>query len=253
MHDRGVGPRGRAPAGMSVVSDDSDWAPPPDFYFGDRRMPAPAPPMTTSMYRGAIEGLLRRYETMGLLELVEIPPMHLHPDGSLSTMIPNEEICRTLDNRSHVERGDAYAKHVPVILAELERVKKERDGYLANLSSVQARCTDLLEATRSLRRGVTDSVIAEIGVLCRRKAGEDIVDAVKQMIEIGDHEPLGDGQARLAAGASAWRAFPRIRRVDDGVSDRLDRDRLKALGNSAVPAVARVIGRIIQESVARVA
>lgn len=52
----------------------------------------------------------------------------------------------------------------------------------------------------------------------------------------------------VADRASHWSAAPVFRRVDDGVSGRVDRSRLKALGNAVVPQCAEVIGRIIAEA-----
>jgi DNA (cytosine-5)-methyltransferase 1 len=42
-----------------------------------------------------------------------------------------------------------------------------------------------------------------------------------------------------------WPAEPRLRRVADGLSTRLDRPRIAALGNAVVPGVAEMIGRAI--------
>ena len=50
--------------------------------------------------------------------------------------------------------------------------------------------------------------------------------------------------------ASTWPAPPVFRRMDDGLSGRVDRRsaRLKALGNAVVPQCAEVIGRMILEA-----
>ena len=47
-------------------------------------------------------------------------------------------------------------------------------------------------------------------------------------------------------GRSRWAAEPDVPRVDDGISDRVDR--VKALGNAVVPQVAEYIGRLITTS-----
>ncbi len=62
----------------------------------------------------------------------------------------------------------------------------------------------------------------------------------------GEGEPLEHGQGWRPSGASAWEAFPDISGVDDGVPDRLERER--ALGNAVVPGVAEVIGRILLDT-----
>jgi DNA (cytosine-5)-methyltransferase 1 len=40
-----------------------------------------------------------------------------------------------------------------------------------------------------------------------------------------------------------WPTEPAVRRADDGVSRRLDRSRLKALGNAVVPQIPELLGR----------
>lgn len=44
-----------------------------------------------------------------------------------------------------------------------------------------------------------------------------------------------------------WDAEPPVDRVADGVSNQLDKSRIKALGNAVVPQCAQVIGKIIRE------
>lgn len=54
------------------------------------------------------------------------------------------------------------------------------------------------------------------------------------------------------AGWDAWAGpQPGVRRITDGVSRRLDRDRLRALGNAVVPQCAEAIGRVIAEMIRR--
>ena len=67
----------------------------------------------------------------------------------------------------------------------------------------------------------------------------------------GQAEPVGDGGARAASGASGWPALPDLRRVDDGLSRGLDRRRLTALGNAVVPQVAEVVGHVVLEILGR--
>jgi len=54
----------------------------------------------------------------------------------------------------------------------------------------------------------------------------------------------------IPAGASpthgGWTLGPPVCGVDDGTSTRLDRDRLRALGNAVVPQCAQVVGEVIQ-------
>lgn len=71
----------------------------------------------------------------------------------------------------------------------------------------------------------------------------------------GESEPLRaihEEVARLRPvprGGGDWgTSEPRTLRVADGFPDRLDMPRLKALGNSVVPAVSEFIGRLIAEA-----
>tara|TARA_A100001515_G_scaffold1481_1_gene1439 strand:- start:30509 stop:31354 length:846 start_codon:yes stop_codon:yes gene_type:complete len=52
---------------------------------------------------------------------------------------------------------------------------------------------------------------------------------------------------RGSVGASQWAFEPGIRRALDGLPTRMDKDRLKALGNAVVPQVAHFLGRLIVE------
>lgn len=52
-------------------------------------------------------------------------------------------------------------------------------------------------------------------------------------------EPLGDG------GIDGWQARPGLLRLDDGISETLDRDRLRAIGNAVCPIVSEYLGRLI--------
>jgi DNA (cytosine-5)-methyltransferase 1 len=45
-----------------------------------------------------------------------------------------------------------------------------------------------------------------------------------------------------------WEAEPRMDRVADGISPRLDNARLRALGNAVVPQVAEYVGRLISRA-----
>lgn len=56
--------------------------------------------------------------------------------------------------------------------------------------------------------------------------------------------------ARASAESSApwhWTAEPPFRRVDDGVRKRVERARLKALGNAVVPQIPEILGRAVME------
>lgn len=63
----------------------------------------------------------------------------------------------------------------------------------------------------------------------------------------GKAEPMDVGAIWGAPESSGWRPPPYIRRVADGLSRGLDRDRLKALGNAVVPQVAEIVGHILLE------
>lgn len=63
----------------------------------------------------------------------------------------------------------------------------------------------------------------------------------------GQAEPLDHGLPRRTAFPPPWGAEPVVRRVDDGVPGRLDRDRLRALGNAVCPQVSEAIGRALRE------
>lgn len=57
------------------------------------------------------------------------------------------------------------------------------------------------------------------------------------------------GVRGVAGNAPAWPPAPDLRRMDDGVPDRVDRARrLKSLGNAVVPSCAEAIGRMILDS-----
>lgn len=57
------------------------------------------------------------------------------------------------------------------------------------------------------------------------------------------------GVRGVAGNAPAWAPAPDLRRMDDGVPDRVDRARrLKSLGNAVVPSCAEAIGRMILDS-----
>jgi len=60
------------------------------------------------------------------------------------------------------------------------------------------------------------------------------------------HEPeRRSAEERRRSAPSYWRSVPEVGRVVDGPSSRLDRDRLRVLGNSVVPQVAQVIGEAV--------
>lgn len=71
-----------------------------------------------------------------------------------------------------------------------------------------------------------------------------------------EREPLAPALARILgchdAGAfwREWTTVSPIRRVDDGVPRRMDRHRLRCLGNAVVPQIAEVIGRAIVSAAA---
>lgn len=78
-------------------------------------------------------------------------------------------------------------------------------------------------------------------------------DAIRHQ---GQAIDLDDGLGRDLTRASAWRAFPALCRVDDGVPAGVDGDRVRAnvalpgertraLGNAVVPQVAEAVGRLL--------
>lgn len=86
-----------------------------------------------------------------------------------------------------------------------------------------------------------------------------LADLARKTAAAARHPPQWEwsrGNARLGApgnrgvgeGSERWSCEPRICRVDDGVSSRMDRDRSRGLGNAVVPQVAEWIGRRILES-----
>jgi DNA (cytosine-5)-methyltransferase 1 len=73
-----------------------------------------------------------------------------------------------------------------------------------------------------------------------------------QCQEVGRGEQYrGNGSYRVMAGTidtlQAWATEPRISRVGDGVPSRMDRNRIRAIGNAVVPQVAEWIGRRVLE------
>ena len=58
----------------------------------------------------------------------------------------------------------------------------------------------------------------------------------------------GPGNRRLGTHAKGWACDPGVVRVADGVSSRMDNDRIRGLGNAVVPQVAERIGRRIIEA-----
>ena len=58
-------------------------------------------------------------------------------------------------------------------------------------------------------------------------------------------QPLDKEVLSVRNSDGQWKVEPDVRRVDDGVPDRMDR--LKSLGNAVVPQVAEFIGRMIIE------
>jgi DNA (cytosine-5)-methyltransferase 1 len=76
------------------------------------------------------------------------------------------------------------------------------------------------------------------------------VVAYAERVQLRDEQGRIGGPGRQGAPeprdtGSPWETRPAIRRVDNGVSRRMDRARLKALGNAVVPQCAEVVGKII--------
>lgn len=86
----------------------------------------------------------------------------------------------------------------------------------------------------------------------------DVADAARQRVQGHGSDrlevALAPAIARLLGRDDAarhwreWTTEPALRRVDDGSSSRLDRHRLKALGNAVVPQIPELIGRALMEA-----
>lgn len=59
----------------------------------------------------------------------------------------------------------------------------------------------------------------------------------------GNHAPNEYRQVNRTEHVLGWPTEPAVRRADDGVSRKLDRSRLKALGNAVVPQIPELLGR----------
>jgi len=66
--------------------------------------------------------------------------------------------------------------------------------------------------------------------------------------EPSNQEAHGDRKADQSFHALEWPTEPPVRGANDGVSRRLDRHRLRALGNAVVPQVVEMIGRAIMQA-----
>jgi len=73
---------------------------------------------------------------------------------------------------------------------------------------------------------------------------------LQQNLEFGGQSTNDDGEIRIKRQLTWWEAQSRICRIPDGVSTALDKDRtnrIKALGNSIVPQIARQIALAIRD------
>ena len=64
----------------------------------------------------------------------------------------------------------------------------------------------------------------------------------------GDQTPDSNWQTDQPIDALEWPTEPPVRGANDGFSRRLDRDRLRALGNAVVPQIPEIIGRAIMRA-----
>lgn len=90
-------------------------------------------------------------------------------------------------------------------------------------------------------------------------AGRDAADGCAsddpdaRSIRLAQWRGLQRSIARQVAAASTpwdWSAEPPFRRVHDGVRKRVERARLKALGNAVVPQIPEILGRSVMEAFA---
>ena len=80
--------------------------------------------------------------------------------------------------------------------------------------------------------------------------GEDVSDTCSERLE-GRELPIREEEAYAPTGSTCWwHTEPRVGRVADGVAHRVDR--LKALGNGQVPAVAATAFKIFEPDVGEV-
>ena len=81
-------------------------------------------------------------------------------------------------------------------------------------------------------------------------SGEDATDTSSERLE-GRELPIGEEEAYTTTGSTCWwDTEPRVGRVADGVAHRVDR--LKALGNGQVPAVAATAFKVFEPDVGEV-
>ena len=80
--------------------------------------------------------------------------------------------------------------------------------------------------------------------------GEEVSDTCSKRLE-GRELPIGEEKAYTTTGSTCWwDTEPRVGRVADGVAHRVDR--LKALGNGQVPAVAATAFKVFEPDVGEV-
>ena len=81
-------------------------------------------------------------------------------------------------------------------------------------------------------------------------SGEDATDTSSERLE-GRELPIGEEEAYTTTGSTCWwDTEPRVGRVAHGMAHRVDR--LKALGNGQVPAVAATAFKVFEPDVGRV-
>ena len=66
--------------------------------------------------------------------------------------------------------------------------------------------------------------------------------------EPSNQKATGEGEADQLVNALGWPTVPAVRGRNDGVSRKLDKNRLKALGNAVVPQIPKMIGHAILEA-----
>jgi DNA (cytosine-5)-methyltransferase 1 len=90
-------------------------------------------------------------------------------------------------------------------------------------------------------------------VIARGNAAGVVAHAAGSRLAEREREPAVPAPRLPTSGRGGWPAPPPVRRVADGISGGVDRrvDRVRALGNAVVPAVAEMVGRAVLHAAGR--